>query len=212
MKLRQGCHRGNDTVTGRMSHTESPAPAAFTSTQRGCIRRELDRLFSTLPILVDRQIVKLVRVIQDLTGDVRVRRRQCLAEVGNRLSLAVGEPAGDLGRENRTAPSMVERRFSVSKAGVRILELAQQFEVLRPAAIVQRSVGQSPGRAMSLQRLTSTPVMDDAPHRLDARRFQTRAACIRRDSEGMKEDLPQWFQAIEIAPHFGQRSLWQARQ
>jgi hypothetical protein len=85
-----------------------------------------------LGIRRDRQKIELVRVLDDLLGQIRFRRRQGAGKIRHCLALPILESGFDLVGKHRAAPAVLERRLGVPKPGGRILELGQQLDVLAP--------------------------------------------------------------------------------
>jgi hypothetical protein len=66
------------------------------------------------------QEVEMIGVLQDLLGHVGMGWRQCAAEVGDCLSLALAQPGLDLCGKDRTAPAMLQRRLGIPEPGGRV--------------------------------------------------------------------------------------------
>ncbi len=85
-----------------------------------------------------RQEIKIVRVFDELPGEIGLRRWKSGLKICDRLSLPFVESALYLQHEDVSAPAVLDRRMGVPEPFLRCLELLQQRQIVISGQLCKR--------------------------------------------------------------------------
>ena len=83
-------------------------------------------------LFAQRQKVKLVRVFEQLRGQVRLWRWQCLGKVGDGFAFALPQPAFDLMHQHTAAPAVRQGSMHVVQCFFVLFALGHDGQVVAP--------------------------------------------------------------------------------
>jgi hypothetical protein len=92
------------------------------------------KLALTVPV-GHRDEVEDVRVLGQVLGQIRVRRRQGRLEVGDGFARALTELGVDLVHQNVSRPAVFDSRRGIPEPDARILQLLKQDDVVPPGQL-----------------------------------------------------------------------------
>ena len=112
------------------------------------------------------QKIEVVRVFQNLLGQIGAGRGKRALEIGQRLPFPLMQPTGNLEDENIPAPAVFERGAEIPFTCGTVLDPVEQRAYCGPRAILQQAVAQSPARARPRPKTAYTE--DSRAEALDA--------------------------------------------